>query len=222
MINLHEVDMVYGKRDNAVHVLRGVTLRVSRGETVAICGKSGCGKSTLLNILGGVSRPNNGQYHFQELDVLSMKQNELASFRNQQIGFVVQHFALIPDLSVGRNIELPLLYRRCSKAERDIKVEQALESVGIADLVHRLPTELSGGQKQRVAIARAIVGQPALLLADEPTGALDEQTGSEVLDLLLELNKQGMTIIMVTHDRDIASRCDRIVTMRDGLIEPMS
>ena len=222
MINLHEIDMVYGKKDNAVHVLRSVSLRVSRGEKVAICGKSGCGKSTLLNILGGVSHPNDGQYRFQDLDVLSMKQKELAGFRNQQIGFVVQHFALIPDLSVAKNIELPLLYRRCSKAERDMKVKRALERVGISDLVHRLPTELSGGQKQRVAIARAIVGQPAVLLADEPTGALDEQTGSEVLDLLLELNKQGMTIIMVTHDRDIAKRCQRIVNMRDGLIEPIS
>ena len=222
MIHLQEIDVDYGKKDTVVHALHRASLQVSQGEMIAICGKSGCGKSSLLNVLGAVMRPNHGQYLFDGLDVLSMKQRELAGFRNKQIGFVVQHFALIPDLSVEENIGLPLFYRHCSRSDRETKVNQAMANIGIKDLSGRYPGELSGGQKQRVAIARAIIGQPALLLADEPTGALDEQTGNEVLDVLSALNQQGMTILMVTHDRDIAKRCQRTISMRDGLIEMLS
>lgn len=218
MIELRHIEMRYGQGTNTVHALRDISLSIHDGEMIAICGKSGCGKTSLLNVLGALSRPIQGEYSLDGEAVLPLKGKALAAFRNHKIGFVVQHFALLADLTAEKNIALPLCYRKIGKAARKCAVDAVMKNIGIDDLAQRLPTEMSGGQKQRVAIARAIVGNPRLLLADEPTGALDEQTGSEVINLLKTLNGGGMTILLVTHDRDIAKRCDRIVTMRDGRI----
>lgn len=218
MLSLQGIRMEYGKGGHAVHALRGVDMSVEKGELLAVTGKSGCGKSTLLNILGGVCTPTGGSYQFEGETVSKFSARRLADFRNQKIGFVVQHFALIQDMTVFQNIALPLRYRGYSKKKIEERVYELLDQFELGEKENTIPPELSGGQCQRTAIARAIAGQPELLLADEPTGALDEETGGNILRIFQELNRGGMTIIIVTHDAEIANGCRRVVRMKDGLI----
>lgn len=218
MITLNNICMNYGKAENMVHALSDINLEIHQGDCTAVIGKSGCGKSTLMNILGGITSPTSGEYHFNDRLVSNCSVNELSKFRNQNIGFVVQHFALIPDITVSQNIELPLKYRGMKKSERSERVSELLEQMELTEKEDNYPYELSGGQNQRVAIARAIAGKPSLLLADEPTGALDEETGRKIMQLFLELNRLGMTILIVTHDKDIADMCRKKISMKDGKI----
>lgn len=218
MLALKEIHMTYGKGDGAVHALRGVDMEVERGELLAVTGKSGCGKSTLLNILGGVCKPTGGSYFFKGKEVSQFSARQLADFRTQKIGFVVQHFALIQDMTVFQNIALPLRYRGYSRKKIEERVYELLDQFELGGKENTIPPELSGGQCQRTAIARAVAGHPELLLADEPTGALDEETGGKILRIFQELNQGGMTIIIVTHDGEIAAGCRRRVHMRDGMI----
>lgn len=218
MIRLNDIIKTYGKGNIAVEALRGINLNISQGEIVAIMGRSGCGKSTLLNILGGIDSPNSGNYLFQEKKVPFSNQKKLSQFRRDNIGFIVQNFALIEDCSVFYNVSLPLKYRGISNKEINKKTNQVLKELGLLDKSNALPSELSGGQKQRVAIARAIVNSPAVLLADEPTGSLDTQTSKEIMSILKKLNLNKTTIIIVTHDNSIAEQCDRIIYMEDGLL----
>ncbi|MCI6401487.1 MAG: ABC transporter ATP-binding protein [Candidatus Fimivicinus sp.] len=218
MLALKEIHMTYGKGDGAVHALRGVDMEVERGELLAVTGKSGCGKSTLLNILGGVCKPTGGSYFFEGKEVSQFSARQLADFRNQKIGFVVQHFALIQDMTVFQNIALPLRYRGYSRKKIEERVYELLDQFELGEKENTIPPELSGGQCQRTAIARAVAGHPELLLADEPTGALDEETGGKILRIFQKLNQNGMTIIIVTHDGEIAAGCQRRVHMRDGMI----
>jgi putative ABC transport system ATP-binding protein len=200
-----------------VVAVNSISFTIERGESVAILGPSGCGKSTLLNILGCLDQPTSGVYRLEGRDVATMKSDELAAVRNRHIGFVFQSFNLLPRMSAAENVELPLLYAGVDDTKK--RALSALARVGLADRAHHVPAELSGGQKQRVAIARALVTDPSILLCDEPTGALDTRTGQEVLGLLAELNAEGATIIMVTHDLSVASTLKRALTMRDGRIE---
>ncbi len=209
---------VYGTNGTAVHALCGVDLEVEKGEFVALMGPSGSGKSTLMALLGCLDKPTAGSYRLDGEAVEGLSGTELAAVRNAKIGFVFQTYNLLPRASVSRNIELPLLYAGFSKSERRARALALLEQVGIPEKADRLPGELSGGQRQRVAIARALANAPALLLADEPTGALDSKTGGEVLDLFGELNLRGNTIVLVTHDPKIASLATRQVELRDGLV----
>lgn len=218
MLALKEIHITYGKGDGAVHALRGVDMEVERGELLAVTGKSGCGKSTLLNILGGVCKPTGGSYFFEGKEVSQFSARQLADFRNQKIGFVVQHFALIQDMTVFQNIALPLRYRGYSRKKIEERVYELLDQFELGEKENTIPPELSGGQCQRTAIARAVAGHPELLLADEPTGALDEETGGKILRIFQKLNQGGMTIIIVTHDGEIAAGCRRRVHMRDGMI----
>ena len=209
------------KRRNAAKVvaLNDTSLKINEGEFVAIMGKSGCGKTTLLNVVGTLLKPQDGVFLLDGRNVTGTNDSNLAKLRNQEIGFIVQHFALIDDITVEKNVALPLTYRRIPKREIDKKVEEILKRLSIGDKSKRYPYELSGGQKQRVAIARALITEPKLLLADEPTGALDEETGKEIVNILKELNeKNGMTIIMATHDKEIASAANYIIHMKDGRI----
>ena len=219
MLALKEIHMTYGKGDGVVHALRGVDMEVERGELLAVTGKSGCGKSTLLNILGGVCKPTGGSYFFEGKEVSQFSARQLADFRTQKIGFVVQHFALIQDMTVFQNIALPLRYRGYSRKKIEERVYELLDQFELGEKENTIPPELSGGQCQRTAIARAIAGHPELLLADEPTGALDEETGGKILRIFQELNQKGMTVLIVTHDEEIAAGCHRGIRMRDGLME---
>ena len=217
LIDMNRIDVTYGKKLGAVPALKQVSLQVNEGEFLTIMGKSGCGKSTLLNVLGTIREPDGGTYFFDGKDVLQMKDSEKARFRNQNIGFVVQHFALLGERTIYDNIALPLHYMRIGNREIRVRVDSLLEKMELTDKKHKYPYELSGGQCQRTAIARALVTNPKLLLADEPTGALDEETGRNVMKLLQEINKNGTTIIMVTHDSDFAKLGSRSVTMQDGI-----
>ena len=202
-----------------VEVLKGVNLRVQKGEITAILGSSGCGKSTLMNILGLLDTPSQGTYALNGKDTASLSEDEQADIRNKTIGFVFQQFNLLPRLSSLENVALPLTYRGTPQAERERIAREMLEQVGMGERVKHRPGELSGGQQQRVAIARALSGSPALILADEPTGALDSQTGSDVMQLFLRLNREnGITTVLITHDPGIARQCGRAVRMRDGII----
>jgi len=219
VIRVEELTRTYSEGDTAVHALRHVDLSVEPGEMLAIMGASGSGKSTLMNLLGCLDRPSGGRYWLDGLRVDEMNRRQLADIRNTRIGFVFQGFNLLARTSALDNVELPLLYdRRGSKVDRVKVARAALERVGLADRMHHQPSELSGGQQQRVAIARALVMQPALLLADEPTGNLDTRTGLEVMALFQELNQAGMTILLVTHEHDIAECAGRLVELRDGRI----
>lgn len=202
-----------------VHALRDVSLNVPRGQYVAIMGPSGSGKSTLMNIIGCLDQPTDGQYFLEGEDVARLNDVQLSEARGRYIGFVFQAFNLIPQLTVLGNIEVPLFYQGVTPGERRRRAEQAAARVELSDRGNHTPTELSGGQMQRVAIARALVTQPSLLLADEPTGNLDSKTGDAILQLFDELHEQGLTIIMVTHDDSVAERCQRVVRLRDGLID---
>ncbi len=209
---------VFGANGNAVHALRGIDLTVARGEFVALVGPSGSGKSTLMAIIGCLDSPTAGTYAIDGVPVQGLSGAALARIRNEKIGFVFQSYNLLPKASVLRNVELPLLYAGISRKERRRRALELLEKVGIPEKANVLPAQLSGGQRQRTAIARALANTPALLLADEPTGALDSKTGEEVLALFQELNRQGNTVVLVTHDPHIASLAQRKVELRDGLV----
>ena len=209
---------VFGANGNAVHALRGIDLEVARGEFVALVGPSGSGKSTLMAILGCLDSPTAGTYTLDGAQVEKLSGTALARIRNEKVGFVFQTYNLLPRATVSRNVELPMLYAGMSRKVRRVRALELLEKVGIPEKADRLPSELSGGQRQRVAIARALANSPALLLADEPTGALDSKTGAEVLGLFQQLNRQGHTVLLVTHDASIAALASRKVELHDGLV----
>ena len=218
MLSADALMKTYVLGDNIVHALDGVSLSIDGGEMVAIRGPSGSGKTTLMNILGCLDRPTSGTYILAGEDVSRMSGNALAEVRNRRIGFVFQTFNLLPRMRALENVELPLLYQGASNAK--VKALEALTVVGLRDRSHHLPNQLSGGQRQRVAIARALVTDPAIILADEPTGALDTRTGEEILALFKSLNDRGHTIIVVTHDLKVAEHCQREIYLRDGKIVP--
>ncbi len=218
VIDAEGITKVYKMGEIEVHALRGVSLKVERGEVISIMGPSGSGKSTLMNVLGALDRPTDGTYHLNGELVSDLSDDELAVIRNREVGFVFQTFNLLGRHTALANVELPLRYAGVTNGKRKRAIE-ALEAVGLGDRIKHRPTELSGGQQQRVAIARALVNKPAIILADEPTGNLDTKSGAEILDILLDLNKeQGTTLIFVTHDAEIASRTQRRVRLLDGLI----
>lgn len=219
VIDIEGVTKLYKMGDEIIRALRGVTLSIRRNEYLAIMGPSGSGKSTLMNMLGCLDTPTEGHYHFSGKDVASMVDDELADIRNREIGFVFQTFNLLPRSDALHNVELPLIYAGLSKADRIERAQQALAHVGLAERMYHKPNELSGGQRQRVAIARALVTRPSIVLADEPTGNLDSKTGVEIMDLFEQLYEQGNTLIVVTHEEEIARHARRIVRLRDGLIE---
>ena len=218
VIDLEDVHKTYRMGTFAVHALRGITLQVQRGEYVAIMGMSGSGKSTLMNILGCLDTSTTGVYRLNGLDVRSADEDDLADLRNREIGFVFQSFNLIPRTRALANVELPLSYAGLGRAERRQRALWAMRQVGLTDRGDHLPSELSGGQQQRVAIARALVTNPALMLADEPTGNLDTSSTREVLSIFERLSDEGRTIILITHEHEVASRADRVVTLSDGEI----
>lgn len=218
VIGIEKLMKVYQMGDSTVHALRGVSLTIRPGEYVAIVGASGSGKSTLMNMIGLLDQPSSGSYRIRGMEVSQLSKNRLADLRNKEIGFVFQRFNLLARTTALRQVELPLFYANISARQATKQALGALEKVGLGDRTDHKPDELSGGQQQRVAIARALVNQPSLLLADEPTGALDSKTGAEVLTLFDELHKQGLTLIVVTHDMGVAQRAGRIITLKDGLI----
>jgi putative ABC transport system ATP-binding protein len=219
LIEMHELTRVYQLGPQEIHALSGVDLIVKHGEYVAIMGPSGSGKSTLMNIIGCLDRPSAGKYILDGTPVESMEDDELAAVRNKKIGFVFQTFNLLPRTTALQNVELPLVYAKMPRVERHQQAQEALVAVGLGDRMNHQPNELSGGQRQRVAIARALVNKPSLLLADEPTGNLDSQTGREILDLFRELHSSGNSIILVTHEDDVAREAKRIIHIRDGKIQ---
>ena len=221
MIRVQDISKTYWMGDVEVQALKGVSFEVEDGEMVAIMGPSGSGKSTLMNVLGVLDQPSTGSYRIDDEEVADMNEAQMAEIRNRKIGFVFQSFNLLPKLTALANVELPMLYSGIfSRNEREERAIGALEAVGLGDRIHHKPKELSGGQQQRVAIARSLVNDPAILLADEPTGALDSHSTEEVLAIFQRLNyEQGITIIFVTHEAEVANHCRRLIRIRDGLIE---
>jgi len=219
LIKTNNIWKTYEMGSIEVHALRGVTINIEKGDYVAIMGPSGSGKSTLMNLIGCLDTPSQGEYYFTGKRVSQMEDDELAIIRNKQIGFVFQTFNLMPRATALHNVELPLIYNGTSRIDREAKAKKALDIVDLTDRMTHRPNELSGGQRQRVAIARALVNEPSLILADEPTGNLDTKTGLEIMQLFSSLHKEGNTIIIVTHEADIASYADRILHIRDGQIE---
>jgi len=216
LIEIENMVKTYQMGEIQVHALRGVSLTIRRGEYVAIMGTSGSGKSTLMNMIGLLDSPTSGRYRLNGVEAAEMKKDRLADLRNREIGFVFQQFNLLPRVSAHRQVELPLFYAGTSRAKSREMAHRALEMVGLAERARHRPDELSGGQQQRVAIARALVNQPSLLLADEPTGALDSQTSDEVMALFDDLHAQGITLVVVTHDPLVAQRAKRVITLKDG------
>lgn len=218
LIEIRNLYKIYQMGDTELQALKGVDLKIDNGEFVAIMGASGSGKSTLMNIIGCLDRPTEGDYFLEGLDIKSKTEDELSYIRNQKIGFVFQSFNLIPRNSALKNVELPMIYAQKGSEERRRTATLLLEKVGLGDRLHHMPNELSGGQRQRVAIARALTNNPPIVLADEPTGNLDSKSSVEIMEIFRELNKEGKSVIIVTHEPDIAEFTDRIVTFRDGQI----
>ena len=218
LIELRQVYKIYHMGDTDVHALDGVDITIDKGEFVAIVGQSGSGKSTAMNIIGCLDVPTSGQYFLGGVDVSTMEDDQQAEIRNKMLGFIFQQYNLIPKLNVLENVELPLLYAGIPEKERRQRALKALERVGLAEKCKNLPSQLSGGQQQRVSIARALAGDPSVILADEPTGALDSRTGREVLAFLKQLNDEGNTVVLITHDNSIAVKADRIIRLQDGKV----
>mgnify|MGYP000173898960 CR=1 FL=1 len=216
---IDNIAKTYQMGEQQVRALKGVSLQILQGEYVAIMGPSGSGKSTLMNMIGCLDIPSSGTYHLEGESVGEMSEDQLAAIRNEKIGFVFQTFNLVPRVSVFSNIELPLIYKGVRKAQRKKIVDNAIDSVGLTSHKNHKPNELSGGQRQRVAIARALVCKPSIILADEPTGNLDTQTGEDIMELLNQLHEKGNTIVLVTHEDDIAEHAERVVRLRDGVLE---
>ncbi len=221
VVKLRKIKRIYYKPDGSILVeaLRGIDLAIPRGQSLAIMGASGSGKSTLMNILGCLDQPTEGSYILDGNDVATLDDKTLSTIRGEEIGFVFQSFNLIPQLSIAENVEVPLYYQRVQPIERQERTADILERVGLADRVNHTPGELSGGQQQRASIARALVTNPSILLADEPTGNLDSETGKEVLELFEQLHADGLTTIIVTHDDDVGKRCKRVIHLNDGAID---
>jgi|TARA_B100002019_G_scaffold123070_1_gene105877 putative ABC transport system ATP-binding protein len=218
MIEIEELNKSYPIGNSSLHVLKGIDLKIKEGELVAIMGSSGSGKSTLLNIIGMLDNYDSGSYKLDNVPIKDLDETKAAKYRNKFLGFVFQSFNLINYKTALENIALPLYYQGISRNERQKVAIEYLKKVGLADWAEHLPSELSGGQKQRIAIARALASQPKVLLADEPTGALDSTTSEEVMDLIKQINNEGKTILVVTHEQDIANMCKRIITLKDGII----
>lgn len=218
MIKLENIKKIYHMGDSDVHALDGVSLHIKPHEFVAIIGPSGSGKSTLMNMIGCLDVPSDGECWIDGTAVSKMRDNQLADLRNKKIGFIFQQYNLLSKLSAIENVELPLIYRGISQHERRKLAKEALKRVGLEDKINHKPSELSGGQQQRVSIARALSSKPALILADEPTGALDSKSGIEIMQMLYELHSEGNTVVVITHDMNIAKQAQRIVTIKDGLI----
>jgi putative ABC transport system ATP-binding protein len=217
-IRVQDVHRIYELGENRVHALRGINLEIGKGEFVAIMGSSGSGKSTLMNILGCLDRPTSGDYFLDGVNVSQLSKKELAAIRNRRLGFVFQGFNLLARTTALENVELPTLYAKIESKERLLRAKQALEMVGLGERLDHFPSQLSGGQQQRVAIARALVNQPSILLADEPTGNLDSRTAVEIMSILQGLNDEGLTIVLVTHEPDVAQYARRVITFRDGKV----
>lgn len=219
IIEIKEIKRDFKLGSETVHVLKGVNLEIAKGDYVALMGPSGSGKSTLMNILGCLDTPTSGSYYLDGKDVSSLKDDELAEIRNKSIGFVFQTFNLLPRTTALDNVALPMVYAGNTKSERDVRAKEVLDQVGLSDRMDHHPNQLSGGQRQRVAVARALVNRPAIILADEPTGNLDTKTSIEIMHLFDEIHANGNTVILVTHEEDIAEHAHRIIRLRDGVIE---
>lgn len=218
MIDLRNITKTYDMGSVQVEVLRGITMHVDEGEFIAIVGPSGSGKSTLMNMIGCLDTPTTGEYYLDGKEISTYNEKQLSKIRNKKIGFIFQKFNLLPKLTALENVELPLIYGGMNQKERRQRSIDALEKVGLSDRMKHKPTELSGGQQQRVAIARALAGNPPVLLADEPTGNLDSKSGCDVMDLIKQLSKEGKTIVLITHDSDLAMEAKKIITIKDGLL----
>ncbi len=218
LIKLENVYKIYQSGEEEIHALDGINLTIRKGELTAIVGQSGSGKSTAMNIIGCLDVPTSGSYYLMGKDVSKLDEDELADIRNKTLGFIFQQYNLIPKLNILENVELPLVYKGVKKEERIAAALASIERVGLKGREKNFPSQLSGGQQQRVSIARALAGNPSIILADEPTGALDSKTGKEVLEFLKNLNKEGNTVIIITHDNGIAAQCNRIIRIQDGRI----
>lgn len=218
LIEFRDIYKIYQMGDSEVHAIDGISMKVEQGEFLAIVGQSGSGKSTCMNIIGCLDVPTTGQYLLDGKDVSHMTDDEQAEIRNKKLGFIFQQYNLIPKLNVRQNVELPLLYAGLSEKEQAERAMASLERVGLADKAKNMPSQLSGGQQQRVSIARALAGDPSIILADEPTGALDSRTGKEVLGFLKKLHKEGNTIVLITHDNTIAAQAERVIRVQDGKV----